>query len=54
MKEEPRPQRHTETYEVECWRCKRTIELAINAKPYRCGKCGALLVIEWRQRGRNE
>jgi DNA-directed RNA polymerase subunit RPC12/RpoP len=50
MKEAPRPPRRSETFELECWRCKRTIEITVHETPHRCGKCGALLVIQWRER----
>jgi hypothetical protein len=44
----PRTPSKAETYQVQCWRCQQTLELAVSLLPYRCLHCGALLLIEWR------
>jgi DNA-directed RNA polymerase subunit RPC12/RpoP len=44
----PRPRRRTETYALACWRCRRSIEIAVHATPHRCSHCGASLMIQWR------
>jgi len=44
----PRERRQVEIYVVVCWRCRRTVELPADARPYQCFHCGALLVIESR------
>ena len=51
LPEQLKPQRKTETYELTCWRCHRTVQLAVSQRPYRCPHCGVLLVVEWRNLG---
>jgi hypothetical protein len=47
MTNAPRPPRHTETFELECWRCRCGVEIAVCETPYWCCLCGARLVIQW-------
>jgi hypothetical protein len=43
----PRPRRDQETYEIECWRCRLTVEVSV-APPYHCPRCGAPLTLIWK------
>jgi hypothetical protein len=50
MIDAPRPRRRFEVFEVDCWRCRRTIQLPVSAPPYHCPHCSAALDIEWGER----
>jgi hypothetical protein len=46
MTDHPRPERQSETYEVECPNCGHLAEIAVSG-PHRCPYCEELLENEW-------
>jgi hypothetical protein len=40
--------RKVDTFELVCWHCHQTVEVAVTEQPQLCPLCRALLVIEWR------
>jgi hypothetical protein len=43
-----RPRRDQETYEIQCWRCRRTLEVPV-VPPFHCPRCGGPLALVWKE-----
>jgi LSD1 subclass zinc finger protein len=47
---EPRTRRQVEVFALECFTCRRPIELAAGAPSHRCPNCNERLLIQWAAR----
>jgi predicted RNA-binding Zn-ribbon protein involved in translation (DUF1610 family) len=50
MRNQPRPHRWSEVFEIQCHYCGRDIELATDRVPHHCPDCSTLLIVEWGAR----